>query len=766
MWISYGNRSRKVEHSFAQSAEMREKMEENANVGAVLWPDILKVSCCFTKTAAGGIYGSYQIYWNTPEEPGPYTVQLLSGTQVLSQKAEVYGTSVSLEAEIPEKAGCFITVFPTGKESENLLPVPGGSVCRLQEIICEGDKSEGLCGALRLRYTMDSIVPEKVMIQVRLSGGGVRLLPLAPFEKRVSLESLGIDEEESVWLGMGCTYHEQSAVITQEPAEETFVEVCRRAPALTEMTMKMEGRQAGFCIGLAKEGSGSYEAVLSCAGAKVKVKAALSEDKMSLDVQVPFTDFPYGLEQSYLLSMIQKTGMVVLPESEKLAVHLQKPTVEALYQVKKDTFLLKLSGQADTGPKICRAFFRDGNGNTEAVNFMGGELEHMLAAWESVSLAWVNGKAAGPETEPFSLKIPVYRSGEGKEGCSFVYYAEDGRAESGGVVRVEVSVQAFFSEQVHGGVFTLSPPAESETKGAVLEMAETVWPNHQDYDGEKIKSDWLAFLKAAEAAGFDAEDLRELRKTVSVRLPQRVDGGEQTFYRFDMRRRQCGLFPGMSLLVESGRMQWSDDEKGSGYFVGISGAEQVRIPVVCREGKTGLDAFVWLLKDYAQRFEQPEKENYGGLPGGAGTVDLGRKMLRQNYLIVHYPEEFISHCDQGAVRVRKNEYLAAAESLEIMDRDIQLLESQGYLEQVSQGSQAYVVFLRGRVHMTPCFAFWMEGREYWAAVGTTVGDMMDRMGSSFYLLRNGARMETPMVAEQVFREICLAPGDSLIAKEG
>lgn len=145
-------------------------------------------------------------------------------------------------------------------------------------------------------------------------------------------------------------------------------------------------------------------------------------------------------------------------------------------------------------------------------------------------------------------------------------------------------------------------------------------------------------------------------------------------------------------------------------------------------------------------------------------MDLGRDMLHQTHLAVHYPENFMSHCVQGDVKIRNNECVAAAESLEIMDRDIQLLETQGYLEEAGAGSQAYFVFLRGRVHMTPCFAIWMEGAEHWAAVGTTVGDMMDRYGKTFYLMRNGAKAAVPMLEESVLRSICLFPGDCLLAE--
>lgn len=759
-------------------------------MGTVLWPDIIKVSCSFTKAQAGGTHGKYQIYWNTPEEPGPYTVQLLAGTQVLEQKLQVYGTGSCLEADIPEKTSCCVTVFPEGKQSRGQIPVPGESVLCLQEIICEESPDGGLCGGLQVRYDVGSIVPGKVTVQLRLPNGGLRLLSLAPFESRVSLRNLGIEDVESIRLGLGCTYQEQSAVIEQETAEDAFVEVGRRAPELTEMWVDIcegvpelversdgarsvavmpadqsaQGHKpyAECRIGLAQEGAGSYTAVLSCAGRKVRLKAGLLEDKRSLSVQVPLAEFPYGAEPGYLLSVLQKDGMVTFPESEKLPVNLQKPVVETLRRVQKDIFRLRLSGQTGMYPQLCRALFKGADGNTESIDFAGNELEHAFASWESVALSWINGKSEGPRTEPFSLKIPAYLSGRDQDDKPFVYYAADGMAQPGGTIRVEVSVKAVLQEQVQSGVFTLSPSAGPGKAGAVLEMADAVWPDHQDYDGEKTKSDWTAFVKAAETAGLDAADLRELRRVAAACLPQKADVGEQAFYRFDMRRRQCGLFPGMSLLVESGRMQWSDDAEGSGYFAGISGAEQVRIPVVCRDGKTGLDAFVWLLKDYAQRFEQPEGENYGGLPGGAGTVDLGREMLRNNHLIVHYPEEFISHCDQGAVRLKKNEYLAAAQSLAVMDRDIRLLESQGYLEDDGEGSQAYVVFLRGRVHMTPCFAFWLEGREYWAAVGTTVGDMMDRFGKSYSLLRDGVRAEIPMMEAQALREICLAPGDCLM----
>lgn len=736
----------------------------NGNESAVLWPEIIKVSCRFTE-AAGKTHGNYQIHWNTPEKPGPYTVQLLADTQVLAQKTQVYGTGSSLEADIPEKASCYVTVFPAEKEAKSKLPVPGVPVCRLQEIKCEAENEDGLCNALRVRYEMGSIVPEKVIVQLRFSDSGVRLIPLAPFEGRISLENLGLDDVESVQLGMGCTYREQSAVIDQEPAEEALVDVCRKAPALTGMSVEMKEQQVGFRIDLAKEGAGSYEAVFSCAETRTKAEAELSADKKSLSVQVPLSDFLYGPEQGYLMSVIQKDGMATFLESEKLAVNLQKPAVETLRRVNKDTFRLKLAGQADTRPQVCRAFLKDADGNIEAVDFAGVELEHAFAAWESVTLAWVNGRSTGPETDSVSLKIPAYLSSESKDGIRYVYYAQDGMVEPGGSIRAEITVKAVLQNQVQSGVFTLSPPAESGAKGAVLEIADTVWPDNQNYDSEKIKTDWLALLKSAESSGFDGEDLRELRRVAAQRLPQRTDAGEQAFYRFDMRRRQCGLFPGMALLVESGRMQWSDDPSGSGYFAGISGAEQVRIPVVCRDRKTGLDSFLWLLKDYAERFEQPDEENYGGLPGGAGTVDLGREGLRHTHLIVHYPENFISHCHQGEMRIKKNEYLAAAESLEIMDRDVAFLESQGYLDQSGEGSQTYVVFLRGRVHMTPSFALRIEGGEYWVTVGTTVGDMMDRYGKSFYLLRDGVKAEAPMVEKQALREICLAPGDSLWAEE-
>lgn len=736
----------------------------NGNVSVVLWPEIIKVSCRFTE-AAGKTHGKYQIYWNTPEEPGPYTVQLLTDTQVLAEKTQVYGTGSSLEADIPEKASCYVTVFPDQKEAKNKLPVPGEPVCRLQEIKCEAENEDGLCNALRLRYEMGSIVPEKVIVQLRFSDSGVRLIPLAPFEGRISLENLGLDDVESVQLGMGCTYKEQSAVIDQEPAEETLVDVCRKAPALTGMSVEMKKQQTVFRIDLAGEGTGSFEAVFSCAEARTKAEAELSADKKSLSVQVSLSDFPYGPEQDYLMSVIQKDGMVTFLESEKLAVNLQKPTVETLRRVNKDTFRLKLAGQADTRPQVCRAFLKDADGNIEAVDFAGGELEHAFASWESVTFAWVNGKSIGPGTDSISLKIPAYLSAESKAGFRYIYYAEDGRSEPGGSIRAEITVKAVLQNQVQSGAFTLLPPAQAGDKGAVLEMADTVWPDNQNYDSETIKTDWLSLLKKAEAAGFDGEDLRELRKVAAQRLPQRTDVSEQAFYRFDMRRRQCGLFPGMALLVESGRMQWSDDPVGSGYFVGISGAEQIRIPVVCRDRKIGLDSFLCLLEDYAERFDQPDKVNEGKLRGGAGTVDLGREGLRQTHLIVHYPENFISHWNQGAVHILKNEYLAAAESLEIMDRDVALLELQGYLDQREEGSQAYFVFLRGRVHMTPCFALRMEGGECWVTVGTTVGDMMDRYGKSFYLLRDGVKAEAPMVEKQALREICLAPGDSLCAEE-
>ena len=737
--------------------------KKQEHVDSVLWPVIIRVSCYFMATKEGKLHAKYQIFWGNPDEPGPYTVQLLENSNVLVQKNQVFGTNTSLETDLMEGANCFVTIFPEGKTAKELLPIPTKQVCQLEEIICGAEEKEdlnGLCGELRIKYTMDHVTPEKVTVQMKLSDGSIRLTSLAPFEDRISLKNLGMDGEEYFQIGIGGSYQEREALIFQEIMEESYVNVSRKAPVLTSMETELEEQKIKFYISLSEEGNGNYEAMLYSGETKVKAEAVLMEDKQNLSIEIPFTDFPYGLHSCQFLSVIQKKERVILPETEKLAVQIRKPEVKVLYRSKKDVFCMELCEENEVKAQLCRAILKDGNGETKTLEFLGSKFEHALEGWESVVLSWIKGKTAGPETDSISLKIPAYIS-YGDENVTFIYYTENGKTEANGIIQVELMVKTVLEKAIPCGVFTLSPTTNAQTTGILLEMAESVWPNHQEYNSEAIQTNCRELFKAAEEAGFDGEDLRTLRRTLSNRLPQKLNMEEQNFYRFDMRRRQCGLFPGMALLVESGRMQWSDDKSASGYFVGISGAEQIRIPIVCREKKTGLEPFSFLLHDYTVSFEQPDLKNVGFLPGGAGTVDLARERLYQKHLVVHYPENFISHCVQGDAKLKNNEFLAAAESLEIMERDIKMVENQGYLENVELGNQAYFVFLRGRVHMTPCFAVQVEGTEQWVTVGTTIGDMMERYGRLLYVVRDGAKMAVPMIEEACLKDICLAPGDCL-----
>jgi hypothetical protein len=233
-------------------------------------------------------------------------------------------------------------------------------------------------------------------------------------------------------------------------------------------------------------------------------------------------------------------------------------------------------------------------------------------------------------------------------------------------------------------------------------------------------------LSDAEANGATPRGILALQQAIARLMPQTLD--ETLYYSYGLSREGwVDLRPGMVLRVAfssfdltavSGAPAWSTGYAGGtvldydiGDYVGADGNWRV-----------GFDAFVdWLVTQGVLTVpapQTPQTLTTGGIAqsGGADAADLSYPLFSQPFYRLLVPGKLQDATKPANSRTNEQFTIAAAAKWQEIDAAT-----------AAPGGGVHVAYFRGRAVLRACIRVEVDGAEHVVPVGTTIGNLLDRV---------------------------------------
>jgi hypothetical protein len=233
-------------------------------------------------------------------------------------------------------------------------------------------------------------------------------------------------------------------------------------------------------------------------------------------------------------------------------------------------------------------------------------------------------------------------------------------------------------------------------------------------------------LSTAETNGATPRGIFALQQAIARLMPQTLD--EILYYSYGLSREGwVDLRPGMVLRVAfssfdltavSGAPAWSTGYAGGtvldydvGDYAGADGGWRV-----------GFDAFVdWLVAQGVLTVPAPQTQAAlagGGIPqsGGADAADLSYPLFSQPFYRLLVPSKLQDATKPATSQTSEQFTIAAAARWQQIDAAT-----------AAPGGGIHVAYFRGRAVLRPCIRVAVDGAEHVVPVGTTVGNLLDRV---------------------------------------
>lgn len=210
-------------------------------------------------------------------------------------------------------------------------------------------------------------------------------------------------------------------------------------------------------------------------------------------------------------------------------------------------------------------------------------------------------------------------------------------------------------------------------------------------------------------------------------------------YGFNMREGYCDLWAGNFLCAEYAAYQNIPEERGDFYddapdrqsdknLSGFTGAGTADYHVVRRGGNLTVEPFLTALIE-AGSFAVPAPDAVGGTSrqcGGAGVFDLLFRELRGPFLRLVYPPVMTDRywASHGSMLYYDNACVLSSSNYADLQSATDSLRS-GHAPSVTTAAHT---FLRGRAALSVRITVLVNGAPLVCPLGTTLGDLMDRLG--------------------------------------
>lgn len=245
----------------------------------------------------------------------------------------------------------------------------------------------------------------------------------------------------------------------------------------------------------------------------------------------------------------------------------------------------------------------------------------------------------------------------------------------------------------------------------------------------QLAADYRALLRNAEASGAAPRGIFALQQAIARLMPQTFD--ETLYYSYGLSSLggSVDLRPGMVLRVAfssfdlaavSGAPPWSSGYTGGpvldydiGDYIGHIGGDEGWL--------VGFDAFVdWAVTQGVLTVPapQPPAAPGGGIAqsGGADAADLSYPLFAQPFYRLLIPHQ-LQGADTPANSATNQQFTIAAAA------------KWGEIDQATAapGGGVHVAYFRGRAVLRACIRVTVDGAEHVVPVGTTVGNLLDRV---------------------------------------
>lgn len=345
----------------------------------------------------------------------------------------------------------------------------------------------------------------------------------------------------------------------------------------------------------------------------------------------------------------------------------------------------------------------------------------------------VIGGTNKPYYSPQYQVIPAYQAPNDNNPSQFIYVLPPTQAKFQGFSSIygksfTITIQDVYGPQSENGT---SPPT-----GGDITLSWTDWPvltaqipiyvwNTNAQDRQNLATAFAALLSQLEAM----EDNGQLRRGTARYVAQRVVDGlplqlsEALLYRygFNASSGYVDLMPGMRLRIEYGSFQSIGPGQPLNSFTG-SGVGYYDISTFLKQGNDKLvDTIVF--NSYLATNRAPYIAPTSS--GASSIIDVQSQHGPRRYYRLLYPKTFISPTYMGNPGVAENVTLIGADTWALIQSVTDDYENG---RPILTGADVDAVYFAGRALLIPELLVFVNSIPTWVAIGTTVRNVVERMG--------------------------------------
>jgi hypothetical protein len=345
----------------------------------------------------------------------------------------------------------------------------------------------------------------------------------------------------------------------------------------------------------------------------------------------------------------------------------------------------------------------------------------------------VIGAPNKPYFSPQYQVIPAYQAPNDNNPSQLIYVLPPTQAKFQGFTSIygttyTVTIQDVYGPQSGNGT---SPPP-----GGDITLSWTAWPvltaqipvyvwNTNAQDRQKLATAFAALLSQLEAM----EDNGQLRRGMARYAAQRVVDGlplqlsEALLYRygFNASSGYIDLMPGMRLRIEYGSFQSIGPGQPLNSFTG-SGVGYYDVSTFLKQANGNfVDTIVF--NSYLAANRAPYIAPTSS--GASSIIDVQSQHGPRRYYRLLYPKTFISPTYMGNPGVAENVTLVGADTLALIRS---VTEDYANGKPILTGADVDAVYFAGRALLIPEVLIFVNSVPTWVAIGTTVRNVIERMG--------------------------------------
>lgn len=691
-----------------------EKMTESLTPinDPALPPEITEVTCSFN-----GMEGSYQVFWRPQAGIKTCLLTLFRYEEPVGEAVSVTGTSGSLTRPVADDAQYYIGVAPsTNPAAYTRVPVFSAPPLKLNRIRIMDEKT------VDLDYCFTGMAADQIQILISDTTQLIsKTMELVPYQHEICFREYGIPVQSDYTLSLSAVNREEKTKIRFAPSDSYTLYM--PAPVFSDFLTVKNGKEdgSGFTCTLTKAdgfwAGGSLTACLYTGELCLFEKSgipALSDE--SYEFELPAASFCAGSEDAcYLKFQIEKCS-VRSRFSEPVRPILWTPRHVDCRLTKEDQVQIRFYRDLHFSHRLLALGEESGQSGPFEPSLCGMYESVILSPNEAdlCRFSYSHGISRGDACPPVALRTPAFYL-FGDDGL-FICKSDSPAYDRESAILVPLPSSLQISTGTSSAYFNIS----KKENGYVLELQKEVWAVSDLALRTAIRADFTAFLRILEEKGFSTAQLRAVRRLLEDYLPQSME--EFLFYHCHLNSNVLELFPGLSIKADFETYQYVGDTHAARYLNGYTGTGTGYAPVSLKNERLSMNPFLQFLSDgdYIQTVKVPSLTGDDWLCsyGGGGTADLSGPELQREYALLYYPDHFPSTEVSGLPETCKNPSVLAASTLKDLDASLTAFSQTGV-----PTPHTAVLYLRGRVQLTPCMPVTANGTIFQMPVGSTISDL-------------------------------------------